>query len=199
MKTLIKINSVSRGLIILGLLIGSGCLNSQTSPSLNETTAEALNSTSSFEKILIDEAVIEDIAAHKAECPSNSAKKQQICIQVCHVPPGNPAAAHSKVLPLQAIKAHLGHGDYLGLCESDDNSGGEEEVPPEEEEPVEEEPGTEEPSPEPTPSPTPSPSPSPSPSPTPTPTPEIPLWCQPFISLDADCDGYIDEDGMPYL
>ena len=37
-------------------------------------------------------------------------------IRICHVPPGNPNNAMTKCLPISAIPAHLGHGDYLGEC-----------------------------------------------------------------------------------
>ncbi|MEZ4870700.1 MAG: hypothetical protein R2827_00350 [Bdellovibrionales bacterium] len=29
--------------------------------------------------------------------------------------------------------------------------------------------------------------------------PEIPFWCEPFIDIDSDCDGYIDETGEELL
>lgn len=37
-------------------------------------------------------------------------------VSICHVPPGNPAAAHTIVVGSPAVKAHLAHGDYLGEC-----------------------------------------------------------------------------------
>jgi hypothetical protein len=38
-------------------------------------------------------------------------------VAVCHVPPGNPAAAHTIYVGAPAVPVHLGHGDYLGACE----------------------------------------------------------------------------------
>ena len=35
---------------------------------------------------------------------------------ICHVPPGNPAHAHTLNLPEAALAAHLGHGDVAGEC-----------------------------------------------------------------------------------
>lgn len=36
--------------------------------------------------------------------------------EICHVPPGNPAAKHTIHVGAPAVPAHLGHGDYLGAC-----------------------------------------------------------------------------------
>ncbi|HKP97347.1 MAG TPA: hypothetical protein VJ385_16490 [Fibrobacteria bacterium] len=37
-------------------------------------------------------------------------------VLVCHIPPGNPANAHTIRVGLPALKAHLAHGDRLGAC-----------------------------------------------------------------------------------
>jgi len=39
-------------------------------------------------------------------------------VTICHVPPGNPAAAHTIVVGTPALQAHLRHGDYEGPCGS---------------------------------------------------------------------------------
>lgn len=41
-------------------------------------------------------------------------------VEICHVPPGNPANAHTLEVDMSAIPAHLGHGDGLGECDDDD-------------------------------------------------------------------------------
>lgn len=37
-------------------------------------------------------------------------------VDLCHFPPGNPAAAHTITVGPSAVKAHQGHGDTLGAC-----------------------------------------------------------------------------------
>lgn len=37
-------------------------------------------------------------------------------VQICHVPPGNPANFHTITVSENALQAHLGHGDLLGSC-----------------------------------------------------------------------------------
>jgi hypothetical protein len=60
-------------------------------------------------------------------------------VEVCHLPPGNPANAHTIVVGAPAVEAHLAHGDRVGSCEApgeggDGSSpdGGDETPPPEE-------------------------------------------------------------------
>ena len=38
-------------------------------------------------------------------------------VDICHVPPGNPANAHTLSISVNALDAHLAHGDLLGTCE----------------------------------------------------------------------------------
>ena len=48
-------------------------------------------------------------------------------VEICHVPPGNPAAAHSIWVGASAVPAHMGHpGETLGSCDdegSEDDDG----------------------------------------------------------------------------
>lgn len=39
---------------------------------------------------------------------------------ICHVPPGNPANAHTLCVGNAAVPAHLDHGDFLGTCSCTD-------------------------------------------------------------------------------
>lgn len=42
-----------------------------------------------------------------AACPKDSSES---CVVICHVPPGNPAAAHTIMIGASALQAHLNHG-----------------------------------------------------------------------------------------
>jgi hypothetical protein len=35
-------------------------------------------------------------------------------VNVCHIPPGNPANAHIINVSVNAVPAHLAHGDFVG-------------------------------------------------------------------------------------
>jgi hypothetical protein len=37
-------------------------------------------------------------------------------VTICHIPPGNPNAAHHITISRSAVKAHLGHGDTVDSC-----------------------------------------------------------------------------------
>jgi hypothetical protein len=37
-------------------------------------------------------------------------------VDICHIPPGNPANAHTINVSVNAIPAHLAHGDTIGEC-----------------------------------------------------------------------------------
>ncbi len=39
-------------------------------------------------------------------------------VTICHIPPGNPANAHSITISINALPAHLAHGDSEGACEA---------------------------------------------------------------------------------
>lgn len=54
---------------------------------------------------------------------SNARKNNQANhkVVVCHIPPGNPANAHDIEISINALPAHLAHGDYEGGCEGAPN------------------------------------------------------------------------------
>ena len=44
-------------------------------------------------------------------------------VTICHVPPGNPDNAHAITVSVNALRAHLAHGDYCGPCEDERSTG----------------------------------------------------------------------------
>ncbi|NPC46780.1 hypothetical protein D7Y27_08025 [Corallococcus sp. AB004] len=40
-------------------------------------------------------------------------------ITLCHIPPGNPANAHTITVGVPAVAAHLRHGDTVGACDDE--------------------------------------------------------------------------------
>lgn len=103
----------------------AGSLASQTQASIEESLQAKSQS------VFLDEATSEDIINYVTECRGRS--KRQVCVTICHRPPGNPTRGKTLLLPLKASLAHLSHGhereenDYLGPCQRD--SGLEDETP----------------------------------------------------------------------
>jgi hypothetical protein len=61
------------------------------------------------------------------ELNENAAVDMEGKITICHVPPGNPANAHTLVVGASAWNGHRHHkGDHLGACEGESDGG----VPP---------------------------------------------------------------------
>lgn len=61
-----------------------------------------------------------DSAVKKGEGGSGGGPADKVVI--CHIPPGNPANAHTIVVGAPAVKAHLAHGDHLGECSMPDGA-----------------------------------------------------------------------------
>jgi hypothetical protein len=95
-------------------LILAGC----SSGNVSQTSAAATQDDPTLDATL-DEALLE---AQKQACatgtpdpracdPSDTSKTT-----ICHVPPGNPANAHTVCVGNAAVPAHRAHGDSLGAC-----------------------------------------------------------------------------------
>jgi len=50
--------------------------------------------------------------------PTGPGKSKTKKVVICHIPPGNPANAHTLSVSENALEAHLAHGDFLGPCEA---------------------------------------------------------------------------------
>lgn len=84
-------------------LLFVGCGSSSESDMLLGTDGDNLGS-----------AEAEAPATEEGEGPGGA-----IRATICHIPPGNPANAHTIVVGLPAVQAHLRHGDTVGACEGE--------------------------------------------------------------------------------
>ncbi|MBC7770900.1 MAG: hypothetical protein H7210_00260 [Pyrinomonadaceae bacterium] len=99
--------SVSTIAALFGLGHAAGC-NGAPEESIVDENLAALTACN------LDDGTIERGARLRA-CEPNSTKKTTIC----HIPPGNPANAHTLCVGNPAVPAHLAHGDTLGPCISE--------------------------------------------------------------------------------
>jgi hypothetical protein len=104
--------SVLAALLGLGTMIGSGC-GSPTDDASEQSSDEV--SAADRAKIVachLDDGSVEMTAKVHACAPGDTKKTT-----ICHVPPGNPANAHTLCIGNAAIPHHLAnHPDYLGPC-----------------------------------------------------------------------------------
>jgi hypothetical protein len=95
------------GAMGIGFLAGFGC--GADSDVTDDSTIAALRACG------LDDGTIEHGARLHA-CDPGDVKKTTIC----HIPPGNPANAHTLCIGNAAVPAHLdNHGDSLGACQSE--------------------------------------------------------------------------------
>jgi hypothetical protein len=84
-------------MFVLGLIAGTsaltGCI---TSGSSNDASPES--------------------AARTAGSTGGFGSLGESKVTICHIPPGNPANAHSITVGSPALRAHLAHGDSAGAC-----------------------------------------------------------------------------------
>jgi hypothetical protein len=72
-----------------------------------------------------EECICEPIECEPCECEpcicEEEDEEEIDCIEICHIPPGNPGNMHTICVEEPAVYHHLDHGDYFGPCrESDD-------------------------------------------------------------------------------
>jgi hypothetical protein len=59
----------------------------------------------------------ENIHQSSSELEKYRIEYQNKKINICHIPPGNPDAAHTIQISVKAMPSHLAHGDLLGECD----------------------------------------------------------------------------------
>lgn len=58
-----------------------------------------------------------DVETVRAQAVSRWINGDDDDVEICHVPPGNPAARHTIEVGAPAVSAHMAHGDSLGECD----------------------------------------------------------------------------------
>jgi hypothetical protein len=95
------------GALGIGFVTGFGC-----GP---ETDVTEQGNIAALRACGLDDGTVEH-SAHLRACNPGDQKKTTIC----HIPPGNPANAHTLCIGNAAVPAHLNnHGDYLGACQNE--------------------------------------------------------------------------------
>jgi hypothetical protein len=96
---------VSFALFGLGQMVGCGAPP-------EDSPAAASQSSAALAACHLDDGTV-SLDAELHACDPQDQKKTTIC----HLPPGNPANAHTLCIGNSAVPAHLhNHGDYLGAC-----------------------------------------------------------------------------------
>jgi hypothetical protein len=105
----LSIASMSAVAVLFGLGHVSGCGGTTDESSADEALAALV-------ACHLDDGTVEHNALLRACDPQHDAKKTTIC----HIPPGNPANAHTLCIGNPAVPHHLSnHGDYLGPCHTE--------------------------------------------------------------------------------
>lgn len=210
--------------LTIGAIIGcspqNGSNSSSPQPSLNANNQSATNQSLFTQKVYAEEAQVQDIKLAKSDCEPSDDPSPKVCVKICHVPPGNPQNKSEKIISLSALKAHLNHGsvhsderDFMGACTQEDSSASDPSTNPQDTSSGSSSGGSGDTS---TPStttdstssipdtgsttdPTASSPPSTSPVPTTDTTNLVPLWCEPYVAIDSNCDGINDITNEPYL
>jgi hypothetical protein len=101
-QSLVRILGLA-GSLGVGFMTGVGC---EGDADVEEDNTAALRACG------LDDGTVERHAQVHACDPGNQKKTT-----ICHIPPGNPANAHTLCIGNAAVPAHLdNHGDHLGAC-----------------------------------------------------------------------------------
>jgi alpha-tubulin suppressor-like RCC1 family protein len=61
------------------------------------------------------------VSLEKLSFAFSKKRSEERFVEICHVPPGDPANQHTIVVGASAVERHLAHNDYLGPCETGGN------------------------------------------------------------------------------
>ena len=104
--------SVFVALLGLGTMFGSGCGSAPDDASEQSSEEVSAADRAKITACHLDDGSVEMTAKVHACAPGDTKKTT-----ICHVPPGNPAIAHTLCIGNAAVPHHLAnHPDYLGPC-----------------------------------------------------------------------------------
>jgi hypothetical protein len=117
MRSIYRFSSASALAALLGLgsMTGLGCGTASDQPTDESAQEESEGQKAALAACHLDDGTVEMTASVHA-CDPQDHKKTTIC----HVPPGNPANAHTLCIGNPAVAHHLAnHPDYLGPCKDE--------------------------------------------------------------------------------
>ena len=105
---------------------GGRKVNFDANASLKAQCAAPALKTSAMSNVFLLAKVQQTQADQGVTCDDGS----KGCVEICHVPPGNPEARHTIVVGQAALDAHMAHkahgsdmGDYMGSCDDPTSPG----------------------------------------------------------------------------
>lgn len=104
-------------LLVLSIVIQVSILDSTKTIAETEST-ENLDPTDLEDRLVDGEGDDEKDDRDDKRQEGEDDKGQDGKVTLCHIPAGNPDAAHTISVSPSAVHTHLGHGDSLGTCEA---------------------------------------------------------------------------------
>lgn len=125
-RTWFQVNGSSASPLALesGLPVGLGFMLASAVPDSYDVVDGVPETTefASLDKLVLSLAYVGSVPSDPNPPISGGAPGGGKKVTICHVPPGNPANAHTINVSINAVDAHLAHGDLLGLCEPPQDS-----------------------------------------------------------------------------
>lgn len=72
-----------------------------------------------MKKTLLIIGLVLGASVFSSSTTKKNVSKENDKITICHIPPGNPGNTHEITISVNALQAHLDHGDHIGSCDCD--------------------------------------------------------------------------------
>jgi len=120
-KSVRYLSAVSALATVLGLGQVVGCGNQNDEDSSSQSLSQAEREAKKARKKAVQACHLDDGTVDPEDADTRACEPDQTHkTTICHVPPGNPANAHTLCIGTPAVKHHLAnHPDYLGPCKPD--------------------------------------------------------------------------------